>query len=170
MYGQFRMEAKAINSDSISNLKIVEEGVKQNFLFNLDLAASTNISLKSRVQFSNYKIADGYSKGFLIAQDLNVHYWKIKMSTRVALFDTDDYDTRQYVYERDVLYAFSIPAFYGRGIRTYILVQYNYNSNINFWIRLARTRYRDKTTIGSGLETIEGDTKTDVKFQIRYQF
>ena len=29
----------------------------------------------------------------------------------LALFDTDDFDNRQYIYEKDVLWAFSIPAY-----------------------------------------------------------
>jgi hypothetical protein len=87
----------------------------------------------------------------------------------MALFDAD-YNNRQYVYERDVLYAFSVPAYQGKGIRAYLLIQYNFNRTFSVWARITRTRFTDRDTISSGLETIEGNTKTYLKFQLRVRF
>ena len=42
---------------------------------------------------------------------------------RYCLFGTDNWDTRIYVYENDLLYNFSIPALYGEGSRSYIMVK-----------------------------------------------
>ena len=78
----------------------------------IDLA---NISyphpLKSRVQQSFYKFAGEKSKGFLIAQSISGEAGAYKFSGSLALFDTDDYENRQYLYEKNVLWAFSIPNF-----------------------------------------------------------
>ncbi len=170
IYGQYRREEKAINSSGEANIIPIVMGIKQNYLFNIDFLASRNLGFKSRLQFSNYKKDASFTRGFVLAQDVNISFWRLKFSSRVALFDTEDYDNRQYVYERDVLYSFSIPAYYGRGIRNYIMVQYNASKSLSFWARYARTHYKDKDTIGSGLEEIDGNQKTDVKFQIRYRF
>src|SRR5690606_26751304 len=148
----------------------VVTGIKQNYLLNIDFLATRNVGFKSRIQFSDYKKEENFTRGFVLAQDVNFSIWRLKISSRVALFDTEDYDNRQYVYERDVLYSFSIPAYYGRGIRNYIMVQYTASKSLSFWARYARTQYKDKDTIGSGLEEIHGNQKTDVKFQIRYRF
>lgn len=170
-YGQYKRKAKAINVDGeIINIKQIAEGIKQDLSFNLVLSPHTNLSLRSRLQFSNYSLADNFSKGFAIAQDVSFNFWKVKVSTRMALFDTDDYNTRQYIYEKDVLHGLSIPAYYGKGIRNYIVLQYNIFRDLSMWFRISRTRYIDQNSIGSGLETIEGNTKTDIKLQMRYKF
>lgn len=170
IYGQYRREGKAINSGEDANIVDVVTGIKQNYLANIDFLATRSIGFKSRLQFSTYKKEGVFTKGFVLAQDVNFAFWKLKFSSRIALFDTDNYDNRQYVYERDVLHSFSIPAYYGRGIRTYMMVQYNISRSLNLWLRYARTHYKDKETIGSGLEEIDGNQKTDVKFQVRYKF
>jgi hypothetical protein len=41
---------------------------------------------------------------------------------RYCVFGTDDYDSRIYTWENDLLYSFSIPALYGRGSRFYFMV------------------------------------------------
>ncbi|NVK85354.1 MAG: helix-hairpin-helix domain-containing protein, partial [Cytophagia bacterium] len=94
---------------------------------------------------------------------------KFVFSGRIAIFDTEGAKNRQYAYERDVLYSFSIPAYSGEGIRNYLLIQYKLNRKIDVWARIARTTFYDRDEIGTGLETIDGDQRTDVKFQIRYK-
>jgi hypothetical protein len=38
---------------------------------------------------------------------------------RLQYFETDSYNSRIYAYENDVLYSYSIPAFYDKGFRYY---------------------------------------------------
>ena len=104
-----------------------------------------------------------------ISQDLNFDFGKVSISNRFSLFDTDDYNNRQYLYEKNVLYAFSIPALNGRGIRVYSLIQFSLNRKFDFWLRVARTIQRDQKTIGSGNEEIKGNSRTDLVVQIRYK-
>ena len=80
------------------------------------------------------------------------------------------FENRQYIYERDVLYAFPIPSFDGRGLRIILVVSYQPSDKWNFWFRIARTKYLDRSQLGSGLETIEGNKRTDIKFQVRFRF
>ncbi len=103
-------------------------------------------------------------------QDVQVTAGKLKVSTRFALFDTEDYDNRQYAYEKDVLYAFSLPAYNGRGTRQYLLLQYPLGPHLDLWLRYARTQLRDGDTIGSGLEEIHAPHKSEVKAQVRMSF
>ena len=95
---------------------------------------------------------------------------RLRLSARYALFDTDDYDTRQYVFEQDVLYAFSVPALYGRGTRAYLLAQIQATRHLTLWLRYADTHYRHQNTIGSGLDEIQGNARNEVKAQMRYRF
>ncbi len=170
-YFQFKEESKGINSNTNNDpINTVVQWKKRRYLINLNVAAHKMLTLKTRIQWSNYVLDEKTTTGFMILQDLNLHYHKFRVSTRIALFDTDDFNNRQYTYERDVLYAFSIPFYSGQGIRNYIMLRYKASSDLDFWLRYARTRYRNTESIGSGLEEIHGNTKTDVKFQVRYRF
>ncbi|MFM8913401.1 MAG: helix-hairpin-helix domain-containing protein, partial [Flammeovirgaceae bacterium] len=82
-------------------------------------------------------------------------------------FDTDNFDTRLYVYERDVWLAFSFPAYNGRGTRQYLMIQYQLSRWMDIWLRWSHTRYINRDTIGSAGDTIIGNTENDIKFQVR---
>ena len=92
----------------------------------------------------------------------------MQFKMRVAAFRTDSYDTRIYAYENDVLYAVSFPAYYGRGFRWYGIVKLPLGNAVEVWLRTARTRVTDRETLGSGPEEIDGNTKTDVRIQVKY--
>ena len=126
-----------------------------------------HFSLKSRLQWSDVDFAEEHGKGFIVAQDVNYKNARYALSARFALFDTDDYDSRQYIYERDLLYVYSIPSFYDKGIRYYLVGKYVVSSSISFWLKFSQTKYSARESIGSGLEEIEGDTKSNIGFQIR---
>ncbi|MEK6780473.1 MAG: helix-hairpin-helix domain-containing protein [Bacteroidota bacterium] len=167
MFVQAREESKIRNTPTETNLHQTGIGSKKNFWFNVDYIATKNLSFKTRVQFSTYSLSNSLTKGLALVQDLNFDVGRFIFSTRYAIFDTDDYDNRQYVYERDVWLAFSFPAYYGVGIRSYAMVQYKVSQKIDLWLRWARTNYTDRDSIGSGGETIYGNTKNDLKFQAR---
>ena len=170
-YLQIRSETKdATTNATETSQNIIMPGTKNQILANLDLSINDRLSTKSRIQYSDYQLNGKKTTGYAFIQDLNFNWKKWRFSSRIALFDTEGNQNRQYVYEKDVLYAFSIPAYSGQGIRNYLLLQYKASSKISFWARVASTTYNDRKTIGSGLETIQGNQKTDVKFQIRYKF
>ena len=167
LYGQFREETKEINSRMGGMNRIPLPGSKKHYLLNLDFSPFANFSFRSRVQWSSYKIAELSTAGYALVQDLSWQRGKFKMSGRIALFDTDDYINRQFVFERDVLWSFSIPTYNGRGIRNYILTQYKINRQLTLWLRWARTTYTDREQISSGNERIDGSTVNQVKVQLR---
>jgi hypothetical protein len=110
--------------------------------------------------------------GLLLFHDVNYkhHTWPFKLSARIAVFDSDSWASRFYAYESDVLSAFSVPAYYSKGARWFLNMQFLFWKRIDLWFRIAQTRYFDKTTIGSGINTIEGSRQTDIKVQLRIQF
>ena len=69
-----------------------------------------------------------------------------------------------------MLYAFSIPDLSGKGTRVYALLQFQLARDLDVWVKYGITSYRNVDTIGSGLETREGPTRSDVKAQVRYKF
>lgn len=170
---QMREEIKSRNipvSDQSFPQYRLAAGKRKNHVVNLDYKFSEVWHYKSRIQFSSYKLNGSHSKGYVIIQDLNWSKNSMKAGGRIALFDTDDFENRQYVYEKNVLWTFSIPNYYGQGMRYYFLGQWRASPKLTFWGRWARTIYTDRDIIGSGLQEIMGNRQTETTIQVRYQF
>ncbi|GAB2993264.1 helix-hairpin-helix domain-containing protein [Cyclobacterium sediminis] len=173
MFFQFREETKSRNllsEDQPSSQYLLAQGKRQNIVWSLNYLPDRKWQLKTRVQQSFYKFAGKKTKGFLIAQSLSGEAGAWRFSGSLALFDTDDYENRQYLYEKNVLWAFSIPNFYDQGLRTYLLAQYKINPRLTIWGRWAKTSYTNREHIGSGLQEIPGNKMVETTFQLRYQF
>ncbi len=173
IYAQLRVERKDRNLPTAESgqLRQIGTGTRQNAVVYAAFKPSAKLELRTRVQASSYQLgAAARTTGLAIAQDLNFSLGRrVALDTRFALFDTDDFNNRQYMYESDVLYAFSIPALSGRGSRAYAVLRYGINRHLDIWLRAARTLQRDQTTIGSGLEEIQGARRTDVRVQVRWR-
>ena len=169
LYAQYRQETKMRNSSADLHIRRISPGTKSNYLLNLDYRPGKSVSMRSRVQWSTFGFESNLTEGFAVIQDVNYEFGKLRLSTRFALFEADDFENRQFAYERDVLYAFSIPAYSGVGIRNYLLIQYKLGRKITCWLRLARTKRTDVNTTGSGSDRIDSNHKTDLKFQLRYK-
>ncbi|CAM3743512.1 hypothetical protein AQAU111925_03340 [Aquirufa aurantiipilula] len=71
-----------------------------------------------------------------------------------------------YAYEPSLPYAFSLPAYSGKGMRTCLVVQYKCMEHLNISTKIGRTDYWERDEIGSGLDLITGSHKTDISLQI----
>lgn len=132
------------------------------------------IRLKTEVNISIYQTPifdfldqETFQKGILLYQDVGISWEKPKLQIwgRIAYFDTDSYDVRLYAYENDLTYCFTINSYYDQGFRWYLMVKYRIWS-IDFQLRISRTLYDNKSLIGSGLEEIQGNSKTEIKGQV----
>ncbi|MFC6998564.1 ComEA family DNA-binding protein [Rufibacter roseus] len=171
LYGQYQHERKARN-ETVSGeaFRLVNDYFSHRFLLLLDLNPESRLRFRSRVQMSRFRQTGPARTGYFMAQDVSWARNYTRLSARYALFDTDDYDTRQYAAEQDVLYAFSIPVFFGRGTHVYLLAQQRLTRHLDFWAKISYTRYRGQDTVSSGLEEIQGPERTDVRVQVRYRF
>ncbi|MFN0048808.1 MAG: helix-hairpin-helix domain-containing protein [Cytophagales bacterium] len=173
LYAQWRHQNKPTNAaDNNTPTDFVAEATTDNYLINLDWKGEKLIGTKSRVQFTQYRQAGQPTEsGFVIFQDLDLDFSKkVKISARFALFDANNYNTRIYVYEKNVLWAFALPVYYGQGIREYLMLQYNATRDITLWFRIARFEYRNADKISSGINEITGNSKTEVTLQLKYDF
>jgi|GEM_PF-20080 len=173
-YIQYRHETKDKNS-SINDIRIdhVVPHNRQYLRIHFSHKSDAGIELRNRIEFSFYQ--EKYQetrKGVLIYQD--VIYKPIEtaftFTGRVAFFDTDDYLSRIYAYENDLSYQFSVPAYTYRGVRYYLNLRYSGLQNVTVEGRIAQLRLYDRDQIGSGNLQINGNTKTEVKFQFRIRF
>ncbi|UZD24020.1 helix-hairpin-helix domain-containing protein [Algoriphagus halophytocola] len=124
--------------------------------------------IRSRILFSRINFNEKKSTGFLMFQDAQYQFGKSRITGRIALFDTDDYDSRLYAYENNVLWTFSIPPYFGQGMRYYVVAQHQLTPQLTAYFRFAKTNYTDRESISSGLQTIEGSAQTETTFMLRY--
>ncbi|MCR5817631.1 MAG: helix-hairpin-helix domain-containing protein, partial [Prevotella sp.] len=85
-------------------------------------------------------------------------------------FNTDSYDSRLYVNEQQLPHSFSALSVYGRGLRLSILARAMVGSHLQFDAKFGYTKYRDRTTIGTGLQQIDASHMTDLDVQARWRF
>lgn len=136
--------------------------------FHVQYKPKETITLKTRFEHALYK---GVTKenGFVLFQDIQYtpENIPINISGRLAYFNTDGYNSRIYAYENDLLYTFSIPAYYGKGFRSYLNLRYKISKKMDFWLKIANTFWNDRNTISSGYNEISGSNKTELKLQLR---
>lgn len=146
---------------------------KTSVRINFTHEVSDRLKLRSRIEsvFINRNDAD-FQWGFMAYQDISYQmpWFPLDLSARIAIYRTDGYDTRIYAYENDVLYSFSVPAYYDNGMRFYLNLRYQPMKGLSIWFRIAQSYFLDQTVIGSGLDEIQGNTRTEIKAQIRYRF
>jgi hypothetical protein len=126
-------------------------------------------SLRTRIQYKNAMLETN-SNGFIISQDAQYANKKWSVAGRLAYFSTDDYNSRFYILEKDVLYSLSAPAYFGQGARQYILIKYRPLRSLSIWFKWARTIRTDVTELGSGNEQIAGNRRNDLRFQVKLSF
>lgn len=168
-YFQLRGKRKSENTLLEANQTTVLTGQGFQYLLNIQYDISSELRGQTRLQHSSFNIGGLSTVGYAMIQDFSYSAENLSISTRMAVFDTEGQRNRQYAYERDVLYAFSIPGYSGQGVRNYLLFSYRISRQIDVWARIARTTFYDRNEIGTGLETITGNKRTDFKFQIRYK-
>lgn len=166
-YTRFRSETKQGNqpgNNTTTNYLVYLP--KQSWRTQVSYKISAATTVRSRIELLWYdKNGLGKENGFLAFFD---YIYKPLLhpfagNLRLQYFETDGYNSRLYAFENDVLYSFSIPLFYGKGYRYYINLNYDISKNFSVWVRWAQTIYQNVTSIGSGLDEIDGNKKSEIK-------
>jgi hypothetical protein len=179
MFLRYRYKSKGENISSLyandlTHTHSVEDVLTHRLRYQFTYTLFRIIKGKTISDFNLYRPAgaNDESKGFLLSQSFGWTPEKSPVSADIQLgyFNTDDYYSRVYSYEKNVLYAFSVPSFYGEGIRTVLNFKYVFRKQLSFYLRFAQTRYFDRNTIGTGPEMIDGSMKNDVSCLIKWNF
>ena len=170
---RFRHERKAITiSGSNARINLSVDKIRQNVRLHVATAISSTVTLESRVEVLWCdKNGNGAEHGFLTYVEGSYKpSFRFSTDLRLQFFETGGYNSRIYAYESDVLYSFSIPPFFDRGFRYYLNLSYDVSKQLSFWARWAQTLYNSKDVIGSGLDEIRGNQRSEIKLQLRYSF
>lgn len=136
-------------------------------------AVSSSVSLKTSADGVLYDVGTkDRSKGWMLAQGAG---WKpagkpLQADFYIAGFHTDDYWSRISSYEKNLLYVFNMPSFYGKGIRFALSFRWDIVRRLSLAAKFGYTRYADRETIGTDLEEIDGNVKSDLNVLLRWKF
>jgi len=174
-YTQFRLEKKQRNNTDVeSQFDQLLDQTRTQLRFHYKIKLTSALELRNRLELSSFIKSNNIdnSFGYMLYQDIiyKPRFSLFSLTGRIALFDTDGYDSRIYAFENDLLYNFSIPAYFNKGIRYYLNLRYKATRSMTLEFRIAQSRFRDLEVISSGLNEIQGNTRTDLKAQLKYSF
>ncbi|MGD0754275.1 MAG: helix-hairpin-helix domain-containing protein [Bacteroidales bacterium] len=138
--------------------KIITKSLKASMRYSVH----DNLTLGTRIDF---KIAyPSGSRGMILFQEISYRFSKIPVTVwaRYCLFYTDDWDSRIYTYENDLLYSYSVPALYGAGSRSYFMAKWKMGKLAELRIKYGIT---SSVTTGKSLTNTE-----EIKMQFRIWF
>lgn len=173
IYGYLRMQAKPENTQAAFT-NAVDPVAQENLRLHVQRNATKNLLVSTRLDMVFYRKANLSLSGWGLYTDTK---WMVpqrswQFAARIHWFRTDGYATRIYSYERDLLYSYSIPAVFDQGFRYYLQWQGKWKINwmssggLKWWIRWAQTRLSNQESMGSGLDEIPGNRRSEWKFQV----
>jgi hypothetical protein len=174
VYARYRYESKKRNFNPDDNtLNPVIARPRQNFRWQINYKINSSFTFRNRIELVWWdRKSEAAQNGFLAFADVLYKPMMKRLSgnMRLQYFETDGYDSRLYAFENDVLYSFSIPVFYDKGYRYYFNLNYDVSKKLGFWLRIAQTVFTNRSTIGSGLDEIAGNRRTEIKLQAQVLF
>ncbi len=172
MYIKYKKEIKPENTSEENYVSYPVDLARWSFRYHISFQINKNLTLRNRIEFSGYEKENTKYNGFLAYQDVKYVHSKLPLTMyfRYAVFDAP-YEARMYAYENDVLYAFSVPGYFYKGFRTYLVLKYDITHKLTLWARYSQTTFSDRNVISEGgLDEIQGNTKSEIKLQLRYKF
>ena len=172
---RIKMKQRDKTTKNETNEKKGTEGTKEKALLTkydhrLRLLAIYNKekwSLRTQVEGCSLSF-DKTTKGYIIAQSASYKPTStLEIYANAAWFNTDDYDSRLYSYERGVRYSFGSTSYYGKGIHAALMLKYKPLYRLTLQGKVGHTRYFDRETIGTAERMIFSSHYTDIELQVQ---
>lgn len=170
-YLRVRHELQETTANSDVGISQLADRSRSTFRIHTAYSVSSQLQMATRMEYSFYD-ETATETGYVLFQDMKYSFTKIPISiaVRYALIDTESFNTRIYAYENDLTYVFSIPPYYGRSSRFYIMAAYTINEHIDVQTKFAQSHFYDRDVISSGLNAINGNKLSEVRMQLRFKF
>jgi hypothetical protein len=172
-YVRYRNQWKEQNSSELTDgLKVLTNLNASNLRGHLSYKINDMLEIRARLE--GVLIARGDKspeKGMLFYQDINIMSKNKNRDyiLRFILFDTDSYASRIYSFESSPTYQFSSPAFYGKGIRAYVLVHLTFWKRLDCWVKVGDTRYVTTNSNSIDLNHLIETQKKEINIQLRWK-
>lgn len=78
---------------------------------------------------------EGNLKGYALYAETAWKSGKLEIAARGTFYNTDGWDSRVYLYEKNVPESFSSEVFYGKGLGAYLIVRYTPIKSLDLWLK-----------------------------------
>lgn len=168
---RYRREIKPANepgSGAVMNEPMIFR--KTNFRAQLNCQVHPAWTYRTRAEVVDYgQLGQKAEQGFL--SFIDVIYKPVRkpygVVARWQYFETGGYDSRIYVYENDVQYSYSAPAFFDKGFRFYVILNCDIGKKISAWLRVSQTKFHEEKQSIEISERITSSKKVDMNLQLR---
>ena len=154
----YNIRSSMLNHSEDKGIAHMEEISNRVLKFLVKYSPDENLLLSSCI---NYKVTSpSEGKGFLMLQDVSYKFRQtpVTLWLRYCIFNTDNWDSRLYSYENDLLYTFSIPALSGEGTRSYVMVKWEVSDIAELRIKYGLT------------SCLDGNSLSEHQDELRIQF
>ena len=160
-------------SVEVSQKYAVIEQATRIFRFHIDSEISKSFRLSHRIEFSRVEPPEAVDKniGISFYQDIRYRPWKnLQLQLRWTQFEVPDYDYRLYEFENDLPGNFRNVLLNSRGFKWFLLFNYRIAGRWNFALKYREMHYPDELSLGSGLDTVTGNRRRELRaqFQVLY--
>lgn len=121
--------------------------------------------MKTQADGNLVQAKGAWTYGWSVLQDVEYRFADVPivLQLRAQAFDAREWNNRVYIYENDVLYAYSIPFVYGLGGRFWLNARYKINDTFSLYLRVSETVYQHAWA----WEHNKKSTRTDVHALLR---
>ena len=162
-----RYQYKVRQKDNKNKTALINDETQRGRLSLAFSSSNWGLRLQGDVAYNSYKTT---SFGWMTTLSGNYTVWHLHLAGTIGYFNTDDYSSRIYTYERGPLYSFTFPAFYGEGIRYAIFSRLDITPSLLLIAKCGTTDYFDRNHISSGLQQIDHSSQTDLELQLKWKF
>jgi hypothetical protein len=169
---KYKFENKEI-TDELYNQKELIKRLKQSYRAEIIFNLLPSIRLKTRFEYLKYFVqsAENLEEGYLIHQDLRIKTLdNLTIYCRAALFNTDSFNSAIYEYENDMPGIMYSAGLYGKGVRLYIALKYEFIKRSSVSIKYSETYKPSESSMRSGYSEIEGnlDNRLGLQFDVNF--
>jgi len=168
-----RQEQETQISDEFGrSLLSMSDNIRSGYRIQAEYQILPTVRLRTRFDFVRAReTLNSPSTGYLIFQDIRVTpRHNLTIDGRITHFDTDDFNSRVFQFENDLLYVMSNTMLFDQGQRMYIVIRYQPVDPVTIRFKAATTLYENRQTIGSGLDEIRGNRRSDLGVQAQVRF
>lgn len=166
-------EQEFTDSDSFGReLRLLDDNKRTGARLQAAYQVHPTVRLRTRFDFTRARapVSDP-TYGYLIFQDIRyTPLPNLTIDGRITMFETDDFNSRVFQFENDLLGVLSNTMLFDQGQRMYIVISYRSSDWFQVWLKASTTVYENRNTIGSGLQEILGDRRSDIGLQARIRF
>ncbi len=162
----YRIEEKPENfRDDLASLQQVKVAINRQVGIYLSKRMNPQVEMRFRYRWKQVKQGPTTVTGSAAYQEIILSLRRWDISYRFTLFDSENYLSRIYFYERDIWGSFTLPAYFGKGISQYLLIRFRMSRWCDLWVRAGISRGM-KARANNGVYSMREEKKL-VSCQVR---